>query len=255
MYSARRVLLITTAVFFILITVMLPATPSSGATDNPTWDLTQAFRETLLNQESENQQILLPLLVITFLLLGLIIYWARAQKRSITQSKKGSWSIDDYRSADNPGEKRRAWIRLPVNQYFLYARDGTDSYKKSRTINISGGGLLFATDQEFNKNDKMTINIEISPGKRINLIGEAVWILENPADSAGGRFLVGIRFINIRRGDQDYIVRRILKKQQEIITQEKRKNQNECSLCGMPLPEGDREENRSLCTRCRADDA
>jgi len=30
MYPTRRILLITTAVFFILITVMLPATPSLG---------------------------------------------------------------------------------------------------------------------------------------------------------------------------------------------------------------------------------
>jgi Tfp pilus assembly protein PilZ len=230
---------------------MSPAVPSFGDTNNPVLDLTQAFRETLLAQESRNQQILLPLLVITFLLLGLIIFWARAQKRAM-QSKKVTWGINDHRSADSPGEKRRAWMRLPVNQYFLYARDETERYKKSRTINISGGGLLFATDQEFNKKDKMIINIEISPGKKINLIGEAAWISENPAGNSGGRFLVGIRFINIRRGDQDYIVRRILKNQQEIITQEKRKKQSECISCGMPLPAGDREENRSQCPRCRA---
>ncbi len=251
MYSTRRILFIITAVFFTLIMVMSPALPSFGDTDNPVLDLTQAFREALLAQESRSQQILLPLLVITFLLLGLVIFWARTQKRAI-QSKKVTWGINDHRSADSPREKRRAWMRLPINQYFLYARDETERYKKSRTINISGGGLLFATDQEFNKKDKMIINIEISPGKKISLIGEAAWISENPAGNSGGRFLVGIRFINIRRGDQDYIVRRILEKQQEIITQGKRKNQNECISCGMPLPAGDRGENRSQCPRCRA---
>lgn len=252
MYSTRRILLITTAVFIILSTVMLPAVPSFGDTDNPILDFTQSFREALLNQESKNQQFLLPFLVITFLLLGLIIFWARSQRRSIKQSKKKSWGTGDYRSAESRGERRRAWIRLPVNQYFLYARDETERYKKSRTINIGGGGLLFATDQEFNKKDKMIINIEMFPGKKINLVGEVVWISENSADIDSGRFLVGIRFINIRRGDQDYIVRRILKKQQEIITREKRKNRSECILCGMPLPEGNRKDNRSLCPRCRA---
>lgn len=253
MYSTRRILFITTAVFFILITVMLPVVPSLGATDNTTWDFIQAFRETILNQESTNQQILLPLLLIILLLLVLIIFLARSQKRLIAQNKKGTWGINDYRSADNPGEKRRAWIRLPINQYFLYARDETERYKKSKTINIGGGGLLFATEQEFNEKDKMIINIEIFPGKKINLVGEVVWISENSAESDGGRFLVGIRFINIRRGDQDYIVRRVLKKQQEIIIQKKRKNQSECILCGMPLPEENRKDNRSLCPKCRAE--
>lgn len=253
MYSFKRMFIITTTISFILIMAMIPVTPSFGDTDNPILDFTQAFRETLLNQESTNQQILLPLLLIIFLLLGLIIFLARSQKRSIAQNKKGAWGINDFRSADNPGEKRRAWIRLPINQYFLYARDETERYKKSRTINIGGGGLLFATDQEFNEKDKMIINIEMFPGKKINLVGEVVWISENSADIESGHFLVGIRFINIRRGDQDYIVRRILKKQQEIITQEKRKNQSECILCGMPLPEENRKENRSICPRCRAD--
>jgi len=249
MNSTRRILLITTAVFLILITVTLPV-PSFSGTDNPALDLTQAFREALLDQESKNQQILLPLLAISLLLLGLLILWARAQKRAITEKPKGA-GIGEHRATDNPGEKRRAWLRLPVNQYFLYARDETERYKKSRTINIGGGGLLFATDQEFNKKDKMIINIEMFPGKKINLVGEVVWTSENSADRDSKRFLVGIRFINIRRGDQDHIVRRILKKQREIITQEKRKNQNECILCGMLLPPGDRE---SICPRCRAEE-
>ncbi|NLI12211.1 PilZ domain-containing protein [Pelotomaculum propionicicum] len=252
MYSNRRIFYITASVFLILMALMLPAVPSFGDTDNTAWDLTQAFKETILNQESSNRQVLLPFLALTILLLGLVIFWALAQKRSEKQNPKGAWGISDFRPAGSRGEQQRAWIRLPINQYFLYARDETERYKRSRTINISGGGLLFATDQEFKKKDKININIEVSPGKKVNLIGEAVWVSENPSNNACGRFLVGIRFINIRRGDQDYIVRRILKRQQEMIAQERRKSQSECVLCGMPLPEGDREENRSLCPRCRA---
>lgn len=252
MYSSKRKFVTIAAILLFLIMVMSPVPPSFGSTDNPTWDLIQAFKEALQDQESDNQRNLLPLLAITFLLLGLIIFWVRIQTKYNSGGKKGLWGINDTRSADDPGEQRRSWIRLPVNQYFLYAKDEAERYRKSKIINISGGGLLFATDQEIKQNDKLKINIEITPGKKLNLTGEAVWISANPDDNTNGRFLVGIQFVNIRKGEQDSIIRRILQKQQEIILQEKRKEQSECVMCGKPLPEADKEENRSLCPRCRA---
>lgn len=221
------------------------------ASENPVNDFTEGVRNTLDSQTAANQNNLVPALVVTIVLLVVIIFLLRSQVKSI-KDRANVWNIDLNDPAGGQDSQRRAWLRLPVNQYFLYAQDDSNLYEKTKAINISGGGLLFATDEKPDLKEKLKININVAPGKTLTLNGQVAWVSENHEDNSDSRYMVGIEFVDIKAGEQDSIVSRILQEQQQMIIEEKRKSNNECVKCGVPLSAKDsgQEGNGSVCARC-----
>lgn len=235
----------------ILLSLTLICIPAFCASDNPVTDFTESVKNSLNNRETTGQSYLVPFLAVTAVLLLLIIFLIKNHVKSI-KNKSVIWNIDLEEKDDGPDKQRRAWFRLPVNQYFMYAQDKGDLYERTRAINISGGGLLFATDEKPGFKEKLKIYLNVAPGKRLIINGQVAWVSENPDETEDSRFLVGVEFIDIKAGERDSIVRKILEKQQRIIVENKRKANHECVKCGIPLTEEDRGESGSLCPRCRA---
>jgi len=232
-------------ILMLFLSLILMNTSAFCASDNPVNDFTDSVKGAFSNHAAG--QIYLPLFIaVTAVLLAVIAFLLRNQARLI-KNKSVIWHINFNEPEDRTDKQRRAWFRLPVNQYFLYAQDNSNYYEKTKAINISGGGLLFATNEKLKEDDRLKIYINIAPGKKLILNGKVVWISENPEDDKDNRFLVGIEFINIKAAGRDSIVGKILEKQQALIVENKRKVNHECLRCGMPLMEVD----GSLCSRCR----
>jgi len=243
-----KVMVMSTFLFFTALLVVITAEPAFSQTDSNGWEVIQSFKQALEEQESRNQRYLILYLSLLFILAGLSVYWYRVQTKMKMDSTELWKNLD--RAGCGTDEQRRAWLRLSMDLYLLYTPYWDNHFKKAKIIDISGGGLLFATDQEFQHKDRLRIIIELYPEEKLNLVGMVTRILENP-EQAQGRYLVGVQFLEIKKREQDSIVGQILQKQQRMILEEKRKAKAECIDCGQPLPEGDKKV-RTLCPRCRA---
>lgn len=213
---------------------MLPVAPACGGPgyEGMAWKLSQAFAEAIHDQEERYQRYLLPGLAFVFLLLGIILYWYLAH-RKLTERK--TWHF----TAAGDSNTQRGWMRLSIEQEILFAREEDQKYKRATVINMSGGGLLLATDEEMEKNDELEIILELTPGEELKLTGRVLRVTKNDADDNKNPYMVGLQFMNIKQGEQDKIVKMILQKQQGSVIEEKRKAKGECVLCGRPLPEAD----------------
>lgn len=231
------------AVFFLIVTWgMAPVAPASASLgyEGTAWKLSQAFTRAIRDQEAQFRYYLLPGLAFILFLFGLIIYWYRSHKKL---SASVTWNISQAAGSNT----QRDWMRLSIEQEILFAREEDEKYKRAKVINMSGGGLLFATGEELEKNDELKIILEIAPGEELKLNGKVVRITKNDDSDNGNdnknrnqnRYLIGLQFLNIKKGEQDKIVKRILEKQQDYVIMEKRKAKGECVICGRPLPEAD----------------
>jgi len=244
----KRSRLLLAAIFLLVVfwgtMLVAPACGSLGY-EGYTWKLTQAFAETIRDQEGQNRLYLLLGLVLILLLPGLTVFWYRYQKKL---NEEVSW----YTNTTIDSKTQREWMRLSFDQDLLYARHKDDKYRRAKVINMSGGGLLFATGEELQQNDELAIILVLSPGEELNLTGRVVRVTENDDSDNKHRFMIGLQFINIKKGEQDKIVRKILQEQQGTVLEERRKAKGECVLCGRPLPEGDIGV-KIYCPKCSAD--
>jgi len=201
----KKFVLILVAAFFGLVQAPL----SSYGSTNTSWELSKAFGEAIRDQESSNKSYFVLFFIIV-ILLGVIIIWYITQRRhpDTNEDRSQVW-LDDNNSFD---KTQRAWMRLSFNQDLLFSQGSNDHFQKGKVVNISGSGLLFATDQDIKLNDKLTILLELNPGKKLNLTGKVVRIIEKTHEVEKPN-LIGVEFINIRRGDQDSIIKMILEKQ------------------------------------------
>jgi len=238
-------MLFKTATVFIMVFFWetLPVAPACGSPgyEGHTWKLTQAFAEAIRAQ-GEQYQLCLLLGLAVILLLGITVFWCRSKMKL---NEKDSW----YAGTPVESKTKRDWMRLSFEQDLLYMRDKDDRYRKAKIINLSGGGLLFATSEELRQNEELAIVLELSPGEELNLTGRVVRVTENDDGGKKKRFMIGLQFINIKKGEQDKIVGKILQQQQGSVLEEKRKAKGECVLCGMPLPEGDKGV-KIYCPKC-----
>lgn len=220
--------LVSIFVEFVLIfmaTLLGPAQPSlaSQSSGNTSWELTKAFGEAMRYQELSNKRFIVLFLIILVILLGVIIVWYITQRRP-TNTDKGqpqAWWNNDNSS----NETQRAWMRLSINQDLLFSKDDNDNFQKGKIVNISGSGLLFATDQDIKLNDKLRILFKLIPNKKLNLTGKVVRVVESPAATKKSS-LIGVEFININRGDQDSIISKILEIQQASMNSAETANKN-----------------------------
>lgn len=124
--------------------------------------------------------------------------------------------VRDRKSNDSTRGQNREWLRLPVNQYFVYSRGDEEIYEKAKAVNISGGGLLFTTDKKLEQNENLQIVLNFAEDKRMDIAGQVAWISENSAENKERRYLVGVKFGEMKASERDGLISRILQKQRMI---------------------------------------
>lgn len=121
-----------------------------------------------------------------------------------------------FKSSDN-----RAWFRMPIQMQFKWQHWPEEDHVKPRkfpgiALDISGGGMLFQTTELLNVQDeiKVWITIDETP---IELIAQVVRTQEKLNENAEKKYLVGVKFIDIREGIRDKIIAWVLKCQTEFL--------------------------------------
>lgn len=209
----KKLVLILVAAFFGLVQAPL----SSYGSTNTSWELSKAFGAAIRDQEASKISYFVLFFIIV-IIPGVIIIWYITQRRhpDPNEARAQVW-LDDNNSFD---KTQRAWVRFAFNQDLLFLQGSNDHFQKGKIVNISGSGLLFATDQDIELNDKLKILLVLNPGKKLNLTGKVVRIIEKTHETEKPN-LIGVEFINIRRGDQDSIIRMILEKQSSTMSGKK----------------------------------
>ncbi|NLK51760.1 MAG: hypothetical protein GX295_04855 [Syntrophomonadaceae bacterium] len=121
--------------------------------------------------------------------------------------------------------QRRSWVRveitLPIHFRPWKAVRGNDEaeevpYIEAETIDLSGGGILFTTNEKLQEGDYLDLLIdlpEIGPFKmkvRISRIQPA-------PPTAKKSYMVGVEFLNMREAKRDRIVKVVFDRQRELI--------------------------------------
>lgn len=116
--------------------------------------------------------------------------------------------------------QKRYWFRMGTSAEFewIFAgealRAGKDKYNKDRLVDISGGGICFATTAKLNPGDEIKFFIDIGRDRPMPLNGKVVRVEEG---DESGMHKVAVQFINILSGERDRIVSWIMRGQRAAI--------------------------------------
>ena len=200
--------------------------------DSTTWKLIMSFQGTLKDIQARNQEYWWVYVLLLLMIIGFFVFLYYSQRRSAGVSS-GLGFLDSGLS-----KGKRALMRSSsVQQELYYAGALEETYKRANAINISGGGVLFATGEKYQQNDELKIVLELGPGEVLRLRARVVRIAENFSDGDQESYMLGVQFIGINKNEQDKIVKKIIRAQQGSIIEEKRKQNHECVFCGKTIPE------------------
>jgi RNA polymerase-binding transcription factor DksA len=200
------------------------------STESDGWKMIMSFSNALRDMQDRTEAYRVVYVGLLVLLAVFIGYLYLMQKR-IEKNKQVIPTPNEGTSG------KRKFMRLAVDQEFFYARALERTYRKAKVINLSGGGILFATAEKFQQNEELKVVMELFPDVVIRLRANVVRVTENNDPNTKQPYVMGLQFKDIKNTDQDRIIKRILKEQQEIVIEEKRKLKNLCVFCGEPLPE------------------
>lgn len=119
-------------------------------------------------------------------------------------------------------QPNRKWFRLKTRVEFKWLpidqvpKVRINRYKTDRLIDISGGGMCFATKEKLNYGDQINIILSTGEGEPLVMNGQVNRIGEDNAS-----YTVSVEFIDIRDGQRDRIVAWILNRQRLEIHGEK----------------------------------
>ncbi len=100
-------------------------------------------------------------------------------------------------------EQRREYFRMPVNLLVTYKREKEESLKTAVTIDLSGGGFCFLSRNTLEKGEIITLNFELTNGKRYhNIKGLVKWKVEKVEK----QYEYGIEFNEFHRRDREEII-------------------------------------------------
>ncbi|MBN2290765.1 MAG: PilZ domain-containing protein [Candidatus Glassbacteria bacterium] len=106
--------------------------------------------------------------------------------------------------------RRFAWDSQLDNRYLQKEEEKVEEYQ-GQIHNISAGGMMFTTEAKLDKNDILVFSLQLSPEMTMaDLLGKVLNISSLPEREE--KFLVHLRFVNIRGKEQDQIIRMILQK-------------------------------------------
>lgn len=181
------------------------ASPSYSSSDQA-WELAKAFAEAIRYQESHYFTYLVIIAAPVLLTLTAIMIYMR--------NRNSSEDTDSADETANDKNQKRAWFRLSLNIDLHYAPAGTEDFRKGKLVDLSGGGLMFSTNQQLKKNDWLELNFELNPETKLDLNGRVARVVEKPGSGEKRSFLIGVEFSNIKRSEQDKIISFLLREQQ-----------------------------------------
>lgn len=112
--------------------------------------------------------------------------------------------------------QRRNWVRLEISlPVILYYRDGRqERVERGRTLNISGGGVLFVTRADWLRvGDPICVRIEL-PEREPFISPAVVRRVELPEAGTKG-YRIACEFVDIRESQRDVLVKFIFAVQRE----------------------------------------
>lgn len=113
--------------------------------------------------------------------------------------------------------QRRSFMRLPVKLEVRFkAGEEESEFKKGETIDISGGGALFITEEEVEEGQILALEINFPGRKPFYCQARVVRILERAAKK-GDKNKIAIEYFQITEGKRDKIINFIFEKQREWI--------------------------------------
>lgn len=138
----------------------------------------------------------------------------------------------------NPMQKRY-WFRMQTNAEIKweFAEEALKAkkviYKKDHLVDISGGGLCFATAEKVEPGEELTLLVNVGEGKILNLKGTVVRVQTDSDSQDGSLYRVSLQFVDILSGERDSIVNMIMSRQRDSIQKDK----------GQTLQEDEPEDN------------
>lgn len=236
----RKLLMPAPTILLVFVLLIFTSTPAFCFSYDVLTDFADVFVKTLRSQLSINQSYLIPYAAAAVVMLVIIILllWSLLKV------------IKNIKSQDSLKEQKRAWFRLPVNQYFLFARGNDDDYEEAKAVNISGGGLLFTTRSKLEQNENLKIILNFAGDKKLDLAGQVAWISDSTTENSERMYLVGVRFGDIAAGERDGLISRILQKQPMITSDHRQSTVASCPRCGRLLAQENDSESCSLCPKC-----
>jgi c-di-GMP-binding flagellar brake protein YcgR len=113
--------------------------------------------------------------------------------------------------------QRRSYMRLPVklDVSFRVAGDESD-FKTGETLDISGGGILFVTEEKIEEGQILELELYLPRRKPFFCRAKVVRLLER-ARKKGEKNKVALEYHEITEGKRDQIINYIFEKQREWI--------------------------------------
>jgi Tfp pilus assembly protein PilZ len=237
----KKLCIFSVTALSILFFQIVLSTPAYCFSNSTVTDYMDIVKETLRSLVSVNQNdpLLNTAAAVLLLVVIILLIWLMLR------------SLSDRKSNDSMRGQNRDWLRLPVNQYFLYSRGNEEIYEKAKAINISGGGLLFTTDNKLEQNENLQIVLNFAGDKRMDITGQVAWISKNTAENKEKLYLVGVQFGDIKASERDGLISRILQKQRMVAVDYNLETGGECIRCGKPIPAENGIETSVICSKCR----
>jgi len=237
----------------VLLALFPPAPVIAGDWEQFHRGLNRAFAESAGHQEPNLLLTALVVLLLVLAVAGAGWLWSlkrRASGYSPTPvTRNPAATVRPYRGT---GSQRRSWVRVPadgLNLYYALVRpDKKLVYKKARVLDISGGGFMFATNDELKINDELKVIVELSANRQITAGGRVARVVTSRRGD-NQQLLVGVEFRGIREGARDSLVRWIFKRQQRLLRRRNQMPEGTCLRCGKPLPENQRAA-LAYCSHC-----
>jgi c-di-GMP-binding flagellar brake protein YcgR len=105
-------------------------------------------------------------------------------------------------------------LKISFNLIKDYITDYTQTFT-GETIDVSGGGLMMATDTDVPKEELVDVQLELGSDNVVSAVGRVVRLTDRN-DQSNPRYLLGLVFDVIEEKDRDKIIRFIFEKQREL---------------------------------------
>ncbi len=147
------------------------------------------------------------------------------ERKNIRSKVSGDAVLAEFRSLPDLQDKLLAdWMKMlnmkldAIINMLIFQREGFGSLPFNH-VNISGGGLSFASKNRYSQGDVLELRmmLPMMPPIALYIYGEVVKI-----DTQGSGFMIGIKFIEMDEEIRDEIVKFVFKRQREILREKRR---------------------------------
>jgi hypothetical protein len=104
------------------------------------------------------------------------------------------------------------WLLEVILTTLAKAHPGYMEIARMTDVNISGGGIVFASLQQFNAGDRLGLKMILPPFTPIQTVAK---VIRSSPDPQGRGFALATEFVDLKEDDQEHLIRYILRVQAE----------------------------------------